>query len=110
MDPRKVAVEEHDVKVVVIDSLNGYLNSMPEERFLAIQLHELLSYLGQRGVVTMLLVAQHGFLGPMATPIDFSYLADTVVLLRFFEVEGLVKQAISVIKKRTGNHERLPRH
>ena len=108
------AVERADgkpgAKVVVIDSLNGYLNSMPEERFLLIQLHELLTYLGHQGVVTFLVVAQHGILGSaMQTPIDSSYLADTVILFRYFEVMGEVKQALSVVKKRSGNHERTIR-
>ena len=102
-------VDEQNAKVVVIDSLNGYLNAMPEARFLAIQLHELLMYLGQRGVTTILVVAQHGMVGTMATPIDASYLADSVVLLRFFEAEGRVRQALSVIKKRSGAHERTIR-
>jgi circadian clock protein KaiC len=92
--------------VVVIDSLNGYLNAMPEERFLIIQLHELLTYLSQQGVVTILVVAQHGLLGSgMSSPIDASYLADSVVILRYFEAEGRVRKAISVMKKRSGAHE-----
>lgn len=95
------------VKVVVIDSLNGYLNAMPEERFLTAQLHELLTYLGHLGVVTFLVVAQHGLLGnAMSTAIDTSYLADTVILFRYFEAQGEVKQLISVVKKRNGRHER----
>lgn len=104
------AVEVDGAKVVVIDSLNGYLNAMPEERFLIVQLHELLSYLGQQGVVTILVMAQHGLLGSqMMTPVDASYLADTVILLRFFETHGEVRQAISVVKKRSGPHERTIR-
>ena len=96
--------------VVVIDSLNGYLNAMPEERFLSIQLHELLTYLGHQGVVTFLVVAQHGVLGAaMLTPLDTSYLADSVVLFRYFESRGEVRQAISVVKKRSGRHERTIR-
>jgi circadian clock protein KaiC len=91
---------------VVIDSLNGYLNSMPEERFLTLQMHELLTYLNQRGVVTLLVMAQHGFMGTaMASPVDISYLADTVLLLRYFESEGAVRRALSVMKKRSGAHE-----
>jgi len=91
---------------VIIDSLNGYLNAMPEERFLTIQMHELLTYLNHRGVVTLLVMAQHGFLGTsMATPVDVSYLADTVLMLRYFEAESEVRRAVSVIKKRTGAHE-----
>jgi len=90
----------------VIDSLNGYLNAMPEERFLTIQLHELLTYLGQQGVVTLMVVAQRGLLGSgMQTPVDASYLADTVIALRYFEARGQLRRAISVVKKRSGAHE-----
>jgi circadian clock protein KaiC len=97
---------EDGASIVVIDSLNGYLNSMPEEKFLVIQLHELLSYLNQKGVVTILVVAQHGMVGTaMQAPVDISYLADTVVLLRYYEAMGHVKKAISVVKRRTGDHE-----
>ncbi len=100
------AVEQDHASVVVIDSLNGYLNAMPEERFLTAQLHELLAYLGERGVCTILVVAQHGMIGDrVQTPIDTSYLADAVVLFRYFEHAGQVKRAISVIKKRSGPHE-----
>lgn len=100
------AVEKDHARVIVIDSLNGYMNSMPEERFLTIQLHELLSYLGRQGVTTLMVVAQHGLMGTtMASPIDTSYLADSVVLLRYFEYAGKVKKAISVVKKRSGAHE-----
>lgn len=101
--------EAPPAKVIVIDSLNGYLNAMPEERFLTIQLHELLSYLGKMGVVTFLVVAQHGLVGTVSTPIDTSYLADVVVLFRYFESQGRVRQAISVVKKRSGPHERTVR-
>lgn len=96
-------------KVIVIDSLNGYLNAMPEERFLTAQLHELLTYLGHKGVVTFLVVAQHGLVGHMESPIDTTYLADTVILFRYFEALGAVRQAISVLKKRSGRHERTIR-
>ncbi|HYD75844.1 MAG TPA: ATPase domain-containing protein [Ramlibacter sp.] len=97
-------------RLVIIDSLNGYLNAMPDERFLVIQLHELLTYLGQAGVATLLVGAHHGLIGPqMQTPVDASYLADSVVLLRYFEAEGEMRQAISVIKKRSGAHERTIR-
>ena len=103
-------VEEKGAGFVVIDSLNGYLNGMPSERFLLIHMHELLSYLGQKGVVTLLTIAQHGLLGTsMLTPIDVSFLADTVILLRFFETGGVIRQAISVVKKRRGAHERTLR-
>ena len=99
------AVEEHDTKVIVIDSLNGYLNAVPEERFLLLHLHELLSYLGQHGVATILVFAQHGLVGSMQSPIDVSYLADCVILLRYFEAEGRIHKALSVVKKRSGPHE-----
>ena len=93
-------------RVVVIDSLNGYLQSMPDERFLTVQMHELLTYLNQQGVVTILVMAQHGFMGSnMDSPVDVSYLADAVLMLRFFEAAGAVRRAISVVKKRTGFHE-----
>lgn len=104
------AIETHGASVIVIDSLNGYLNAMPDERYLAIQLHELLTYLGQRGVATMLVGAHQGIIGSqMVTPLDASYLADAVVLMRYFELQGEVRQAISVIKKRGGQHERTIR-
>ena len=98
-------VEERGARVVVIDSLNGYLNSMPEERFLTIQIHELLTYLSQKGVSTFLVVAQHCIFGNMQAPVDVSYLADTVLLFRFFEAAGSVFKALSVMKKRGGAHE-----
>jgi circadian clock protein KaiC len=92
--------------VVVIDSLNGYLNSMPLENFLAAQLHELLAYLGNHGVVTILVVAQQGIIGAnMQAPVDASYIADSVVLFRYFENSGEVRKAVSVTKKRGGAHE-----
>ncbi|HXT71307.1 MAG TPA: ATPase domain-containing protein [Vicinamibacterales bacterium] len=101
------AVEGRGVKIVIIDSLNGFLNAMPEERFLTIQLHELLMYLGHRGVATILIGAHQGLIGAaMNTPVDASYLADAVILLRYFEAKGQVRQAISVMKKRGGQHER----
>jgi circadian clock protein KaiC len=103
------AVHERQVKVVIIDSLNGYLHAMPEERFLLAQLHELFMFMRQRGVLAISILAQAGLVGQMQSPIDVSYLADNVVLLRFFETFGSVKQAISVIKKRSGNHERTVR-
>src|SRR6185503_1782209 len=93
---------EHDgVRVVVIDSLNGYLNAMPEERFLVLQMHELLSTLNQLGVITILILAQHGLMGPMQTPLDISYLSDAVVMLRYFEAAGRIRRAMSVVKKRS---------
>ena len=102
----RLAVERDEARMVVIDSLNGYLQAMPDERFLTVHLHELLTYLNQQGVVTLLVVGQHGFMGSaMGTPVDVSYLADSVILLRYFETGGSVRRAISVIKKRTGYHE-----
>ncbi len=99
-------VQDRGTRVVVIDSLNGYLNAMPEERTLALQLHELLSVLNQSHVTTFMVMAQHGLLGPtMQSPVDISYLADTVVMLRYFEAKGAVRKAISVVKKRSGSHE-----
>jgi circadian clock protein KaiC len=106
----QTAVERDQAAMIVIDSLNGYLNAMPEERFLTIQLHEILSYLGQQGVASIVIGAHKGLIGgPMVSPVDASYLADAVILLRFFEAEGEVRQAISVVKKRGGNHERTIR-
>ena len=102
----RVAVAERRSTVVVIDSLNGYLHSMPNERFLIIQLHEVLSYLGQQGVASILTNAQTGLIGQMKSEIDASYLADSVVLTRYFELEGEVRMAISVVKKRGSLHER----
>jgi circadian clock protein KaiC len=101
------AVEKSGVKVVVIDSLNGYLNAMPEERFLTLHLHELLSYLGERGVTTILVMAQHGLIGAgMTSSVDVSYLADCVILLRYYESNAQIHKAISVLKKRSGPHEK----
>ena len=104
------AVEENDVKLVVIDSLNGFLNAMPEERFLTLHLHELLCYLGERGVTTILVMAQHGLIGAgMTSSIDISYLADCVILLRYYEANAQIHKAISVLKKRSGPHEKYIR-
>jgi circadian clock protein KaiC len=104
------AVEREHASIIVIDSLNGYLNAMPQERHLIIQLHELLTYLGQRGVATILVGAHQGLIGgPMISPVDASYLADAVILMRYFEARGEVHQAISVVKKRGGAHERTIR-
>jgi circadian clock protein KaiC len=99
------AVEDAGARLVIIDSLNGYLNAMPDERFLILQMHELLSYLSQLGVLTILILAQHGLAGPMEAPVDMSYLSDAVIMLRYFEVDGTVRRALSVIKKRSGVHE-----
>jgi circadian clock protein KaiC len=103
----RYAVEVEKATVIFIDSLNGYLNAMPDEPFLTIQLHELLSYLGRLGVTTIMVVAQHGMVGVLSTtsPIDTSYLADTVILHRYYEHRGAVKKALSVVKKRAGIHE-----
>jgi len=98
-------VEEGKIQTVVIDSLNGYQNSMPEEQFLILHMHELLQYLNRLCAATFLTVAQHGLIGEMKSPIDVTYLADTVLLLRYFEAFGQVRRAISVLKKRTGRHE-----
>jgi circadian clock protein KaiC len=100
---------EAGAKLVVIDSLNGYLNAMPGEKYLNNQLHELSSYLNQRGVLTILVLAQHGLVSATESPVDLSYLCDTVLSLRYFEAEGEVKQAIAVVKKRSGYHEKTIR-
>jgi circadian clock protein KaiC len=100
----RVAVEEQNARIVVIDSLNGYVHGMPEEHALSNQLQELFTYLRQRGVVVILTMAQHGLLGPLESPLDVSYLADSVLLLRHFEAQGTIRKAISVLKKR-GLHE-----
>lgn len=103
-------VDEENLRVVVIDSMNGLLNAMPHEQFLAMQLHELFSYLGQQGVATILTMAQHGVLGAaINSPVDISYLADAVLLFRYFERAGQIRQALSVVKKRSGPHERAIR-
>jgi len=98
-------VEENSARTVVIDSLNGYQAAMPEEKSLVLHMHELLQYLNRQGASTFLTVAQHGLVGDMKSPVDVTYLADTVILLRYFEARGRVRRAISVIKKRTGAHE-----
>ncbi|HSI65632.1 MAG TPA: ATPase domain-containing protein [Candidatus Saccharimonadia bacterium] len=103
------SVEKDDIRMLVLDSINGYLNAMSQERFLNLQLHEMLTYLDQRGVVTIMVLAQQGLVGNMRSTVDLTYLADTVILLRYYEELGSVKQAISVIKKRSGNHERTIR-
>jgi circadian clock protein KaiC len=99
------AVEAEGARVLIIDSLNGYLNAMPDERFLILQMHELLTYLNQLGILTIVVLAQHGLMGHMQTPIDLSYLSDAVIMLRYFEAGGRVRRAISVVKKRSGAHE-----
>jgi circadian clock protein KaiC len=101
----RARVEQDGVRLVVVDSLNGYHAAMPEEQFLVLHMHELLVYLNRQGVVTLLTMGQHGLLGEMRSPADVTYLSDTLVLLRFFEAAGRVRRAISVVKKRMGAHE-----
>ncbi|HZO88850.1 MAG TPA: ATPase domain-containing protein [Chthonomonadaceae bacterium] len=108
-DDVRRAVEENDTRIVVIDSLNGYMSSMPEERFVSTHLHELFAFLNQRGVITILVVAQHGSVSAPEASVDISYLADTVLLMRYFEANAEICQAIGVFKKRTGPHERTLR-
>jgi circadian clock protein KaiC len=98
-------VDKDMIKTVVIDSLNGYQAAMPEENALILHMHELLQYLNRQGAATFMTVAQHGLVGDMKAPVDVTYLADSVILLRYFEAMGEVRRAISVIKKRTGPHE-----
>ncbi|MCU1285558.1 MAG: putative circadian clock protein KaiC [Acidobacteriales bacterium] len=106
----RARIEKDETTVVVIDSLNGFMNSMPGETYLTMQMHELLMYLNQHGVATLVTMAEHGFVGAnMASPVDVSYLADGVLLFRYFEASGEIKQAISVVKKRSGAHERTIR-
>jgi circadian clock protein KaiC len=101
----RTCVEQHQARTVVIDSLNGYQAAMPEEKQLVLHMHELLQFLNRQGATTFLTVAQHGLVGDMRAPVDVTYLADTVILLRYFEAMGRVRRAISVIKKRTSAHE-----
>lgn len=101
----RTTVDQANVKTVVIDSINGYQAAMPDENALILHIHELLQYLNRQGASTYLTVAQHGLVGDMRSPVDVTYLADTVILLRYFEAAGKVRRAISIIKKRTGSHE-----
>jgi circadian clock protein KaiC len=101
----RMTVDAHKVSMVIIDSLNGYQTAMPEEQSLILHMHELLQYLNRQGATTFLTVAQHGLVGDMKTPVDVTYLADSVILLRYFEAGGRVRRAVSVIKKRAGEHE-----
>jgi len=101
----QLAVEGYEARIVVIDSLTGYLNAMSEEQHLVLQMHEILTYLNQKAVVTILLLANHGLIGQMVAPVDMTYLCDSVMLLRFFESGGRLRRAISVVKKRVGPHE-----
>lgn len=105
VDKVRLYVEEQNVRMVLIDSLNGFLHSMPGEQFLAIHLHEMLAYLNHRGVITLMILAQAGTLGAGIQTVDVSYLADNILVLRYFEAAGEVRQAISMIKKRSGGHE-----
>lgn len=98
-------VDEKQIKTVVIDSINGYQAAMPEENSLILHMHELLLYLNRQNASTFMTVAQHGLIGDMQAPVDITYLADTVILLRYFEALGQIRRAISIIKKRTGTHE-----
>jgi circadian clock protein KaiC len=98
-------VEKSGVRIVVIDSLTGYQHAMPEEQFMLLQMHEIVTYLNQQGVLAFLIVAQSGMIGQMHSPVDLTYLSDTVLLLRFFEAAGEIHRALSVLKKRTGGHE-----
>ncbi|MGI4812687.1 MAG: ATPase domain-containing protein [Janthinobacterium lividum] len=105
----RVAVEEQEVSMVAIDSLNAYLQAMPGQRHLLLQMHELLSYLNRQGVTTLIILGQHGLIGDIATDIDLSYLSDSIVLFKFFEAAAKVLSAISVLKSRTNAHERTVR-
>ncbi|NEU13914.1 AAA family ATPase [Methylobacterium sp. BTF04] len=99
------AVEVDGARIVVIDSLTGYMSAMSGQPYLVLQMHEMVTYLNQQGVVTILILAQHGMVGRMDSPVDLTYVSDTVVMLRFFEAGGRVRRALSVLKKRTGAHE-----
>jgi circadian clock protein KaiC len=101
----RALVDQEGISIVAIDSLNGYQASMPEEQFVILHLHELMQYLNRQGATTFITLAQHGMVGDMKQPIDVTYLADTVIILRYFEALGRVRRAISVMKKRTGAHE-----
>jgi len=101
----RTTIDQTQAKTIVIDSLNGYQAAMPEENSLILHIHELIQYLNRQGANTFLTVAQHGLVGDMKAPVDVSYLADTVILLRYFEALGKVRRAVSIIKKRTGRHE-----
>jgi circadian clock protein KaiC len=105
-DRVRQVVDRDDVRLIVIDSINGFMQAMPSERLLTVQVHELLSYLANHRVSILMTLVQHGvFGGPVDEAAEVSYLADTVVLLRYFEHAGVVRQAISVVKKRSGPHE-----
>ena len=99
------AVEVNGARAVLIDSLNGYLHAMPNEQYLVLQMHELLSYLSRNGVLTLLILGQHGLVGEVRLDVDLSYLSDTIILMRFFEAAGAVRRGLSVVKTRTAKHE-----
>ncbi|MUT68919.1 ATPase domain-containing protein [Stutzerimonas frequens] len=101
----RCSVEESGTRMIVVDSLNGYMYAMPDGKFLILQMHELLSYLGQKGVVSILVLAQQGVINPADTPVDISYLSDALIMQRYFEHEGTIRRALSVVKKRSGKHE-----
>ena len=103
------AVETDGARMIVIDSLNAYMHGMPSDNFLVLQMHELLSYLSQQGIISLMILGQHGVMGDLRADVDVSYLADAVVLMRFFEVEGTVRKSVAVIKTRTSDHERIIR-
>ena len=103
------SVEDDDARMIVIDSLNAYLQAMPSDNFLVLQMHELLSYLSQQGIISLMILGQHGVTGDLRADVDISYLADTVMLLRFFEAKGVVRKSMAVIKTRTSDHERTIR-
>lgn len=105
----RTSVEASGARLVVIDSLNGYMTAMPEERFLSLHLHELITYLNQKGVVAILVMAEHGIVGGLTPPVEISYIADSVFLLRYFESQGEVRQAIAMVKRRFGPRERAVR-
>ena len=100
------AIEEHGSTFLVIDSLNAYLQAMPGEQYLTLQMHELLSYLNQLGITTMLILGQHGILGEVRSDVDLSYLSDVLVSYRFFEAGGEIRSALAVVKSRASAHER----
>ena len=103
------AVEDDEASLIIIDSLNAYLHAMPSDNFLVLQMHEQLSYLNQQGIVSLMILGQHGVTGDLRGDVDISYLADTVMLLRFFEAQGVVRKSLAVIKTRTTDHERTIR-
>ena len=102
----RTAIEKDNARFVVIDSLNAYLQAMPGEKFLILQMHEILSYLNQQGITTVLVLGQHGVIGDVHVDVDLSYLSDATMFLRFFEASGQIRTAVFAIKSRTSNHQR----